>query len=379
VTDVFIVSDNIITSLGFSTGENASNMTAGITGIRLISDESLSPDPFYVSLVDTDRLRGTFSQILDPEEFTRFEQMAILSIKAAVAATKIDFSGERTLFILSTTKGNIDLLGKNTGKNDPGLYLWHTAKRLGDFFRFRINPLVISNACTSGLQAVITGSRLIRAGYYDNVVINGTDIISEFVVSGFSSFKSLSTGPCRPFDSTRDGLSLGEGSGTIILTNNKGASKQTFRIRVGMGFSGNDANHISGPSRTGEGLFLVTDRVMKNSPSMPDFISAHGTGTLYNDEMEAIALTRAGLQNIPVNSFKGYWGHTLGAAGVIELAMCVHSMNNNVLFPTKGFREPGLENKLNVIDRVIKTEVNACLKTASGFGGCNSALYLFKT
>jgi len=146
-----------------------------------------------------------------------------------------------------------------------------------------------------------------------------------------------------------------------------------------MGFSGNDANHISGPSRTGEGLFLVTDRVMKNSPSMPDFISAHGTGTLYNDEMEAIALTRAGLQNIPVNSFKGYWGHTLGAAGVIELAMCVHSMNNNVLFPTKGFREPGLENKLNVIDRVIKTEVNACLKTASGFGGCNSALYLFKT
>lgn len=377
MSDVFIVSDNIITSLGFSTGENAANMITGMTGIRLTENEHISPSPFYASLADTDRLTELFSQIYDPSDFTRFEQMAILSVIAALSETDLDASNNRTLFILSTTKGNINLIEGDSGRKDPGLYLWHTARRLGEIFKFRTAPVVISNACISGLQAVIAGSRLIRAGYYDNVVVNGTDIITEFVVSGFNSFKSLSTGPCRPFDITRDGLSLGEGSGTIILTNNHNCLKQDACIMVGEGYSSNDANHISGPSKTGEGLFIAVDRIIKKTPAI-DFISAHGTGTLYNDEMEAIALTSAGLQEVPVNSFKGYFGHTLGAAGVIELVMCLHTMKNNVLFRTEGYHESGLKNNINIVDRVIYREVNNCLKIASGFGGCNAALYLHR-
>lgn len=377
MSEVFVASGNIITSLGFSTDENASNMINGITGIRLTENERISPSPFYASLVDTLRLTELFSQIYDPSDFTRFEQMAILSVTAALSETDLDISSNRTLFILSTTKGNINLLEKDPDINYPGLYLWHTARRLGEIFKFSTAPVVISNACISGLQAVIAGSRLIRAGYYDNVVVNGTDIITEFVVSGFNSFKSLSTGPCRPFDITRDGLSLGEGSGTIILTNNHSSLKHDGCIMVGGGYSSNDANHISGPSRTGEGLFIVVDRIIKKIPSV-DFISAHGTGTLYNDEMEAIALTRAGLQEVPVNSFKGYWGHTLGAAGVIELVMCVHTMKNNLLFKTEGYHEPGLKNNLNIVDRITYTEVNNCLKIASGFGGCNAAIHLHR-
>lgn len=377
MSDVFVASDNIITSLGFSTGENASNMLKGMTGIRLTEDEGISPSPFYASLVDTDRLTDLFSKIYYSSDFTRFEQMAILSVTAALSGTDLDISSNRTLFILSTTKGNINLLEGGPGRNDPGLYLWHTARRLGEIFKFRTTPVVISNACISGLQAVIAGSRLIRAGYYDNVIVNGTDIITEFVVSGFNSFKSLSTGPCRPFDITRDGLSLGEGSGTIILTNNRSCLRQDPCIMVGEGFSSNDANHISGPSRTGEGLFTAVDRIIKKTPAI-DFISAHGTGTLYNDEMEAIALTRAGLKEVPVSSFKGYWGHTLGAAGVTELVMCLYTMKNNVLFKTEGYNEPGLKNNLNIVDRVIYSEVNSCLKIASGFGGCNAALYLYR-
>ena len=180
---------------------------------------------------------------------------------------------------------------------------------------------MVSNACTSGVLAIITGARLIRAGLFDNVVINGTDILSEFVLSGFNSFKSLSTGPCRPFDKTRDGLSLGEGSGTIILTANPYLSNNSVHIVAGEGFSTNDANHISGPSRTGEGLFLAINRLMKKTNVSIDYISAHGTATPFNDEMESIAITRAGLQSVPVNGFKGYWGHTLGAAGIIESIM----------------------------------------------------------
>lgn len=376
MSDVFISSDNIITSLGFTTRENAFNMLSGKTGIKLTEDDHISPSPFYTSLVDTNRLINSFSEIYDPENFTRFEQMAILSVKDALAGTDIDTSHPGTLFILSTAKGNIDLLEKRERRTSGShkLYLWNTAKLIGDVFKFSNEPVVISNACISGAQAIVTGARLIRAGYFDNVVINGTDIITEFVVSGFNSFKSLSNGPCRPFDRTRDGLSLGEGSGTIILTGKAGRSKSNKTILAGDGLSSNDANHISGPSRTGDGLFLIINRLLKKTSAPIDFISAHGTGTLYNDEMESVALTRTGLQAVPVNSFKGYWGHTLGAAGILESIMCVYSMRENILFKTEGYYNSGLKNPLNIIDKVIEKEVNNCLKIASGFGGCNTAL-----
>jgi len=380
VTEVYISSDNIITSLGFTTRENASEMLSGKTGIALTTDEKISSEPFYASLIDSVKLSEKFSLIDDPARFTRFEQMAICSVSDALKNSDIDSRDPRTLFILSATKGNIDLLEPLLGKRFPEdrIYLWNTANLIAGYFGFSATPVVVSNACISGVQAILTGARLIRAGLFDYVVINGTDIITEFVLSGFNSFKSLSTGPCRPFDRSRDGLSLGEASGTIILTNRPPESGSKNAIMFADGFSGNDANHISGPSRTGEGLFLVIDRILKESDSAIDFISAHGTATPYNDEMEAVAINRAGLQDVHVNSFKGYWGHTLGAAGVIESVMSIYSMKENVLFKTEGFRESALKHPVSVVEKVIYHEVNACLKLASGFGGCNAAVFFIK-
>jgi 3-oxoacyl-[acyl-carrier-protein] synthase-1 len=380
VPDIFIASDNIITSLGFNTCENAAAMLSGNTGIRLTENNLISPVPFYASLVDSVELRERFSAIDDPDKYTRFEQLAICSVSDALSSANIDTGDPRTLFILSATKGNIDLLERGKGKKFgvERIYLWNTAKLLSGFFSFTSEPVIISNACISGVVAIITGARLIRAGLFDDVVINGTDIITEFVLSGFNSFHSLSNGPCRPFDKTRDGLSLGEGSGTVILSNKPVSSERGKEIVAGTGFSGNDANHISGPSRTGEGLFLVIDQILKESGSVIDFISAHGTATPYNDEMEAVALTRAGLQNVPVNSFKGYWGHTLGAAGIIESVMCFYSMRENILLKTEGFRESDLKHPIPVIDKVIPKDINVCLKMASGFGGCNAAILFRK-
>ena len=378
MTDVFITSDNIITPLGFSTLENAGNMLADKTGIRLNEDEKIAPGPFYASLLETSMLQDQFATLDDPGKFTRFEQLALLSVHSALSGAGIEPADPKTLFILSTTKGNIDILQKENERKfgKERVYLWHTARLIQHYFGFRNEPVVVSNACISGVQAILTGARLIRAGLYENVIINGTDIITEFVMSGFSSFKSLSNGPCRPFDKTRDGLSLGEGSGTIILSKNP--SHIDSHVIVGEGFSSNDANHISGPSRTGEGLFIAIEGVMKRSPVTVDFISAHGTATSYNDEMESMAITRAGLQTVPVNSFKGYWGHTLGAAGVIESVMCVYSLREKVLLHTKGYHDPGVTNPVAVIDKVIHREISHCLKIASGFGGCNIALLFHK-
>jgi 3-oxoacyl-[acyl-carrier-protein] synthase-1 len=371
VRDIFISADNIITPLGFTTEENAEAILTGRTGISLVEDAKMSPDPFYASLIDTGLLHDRFSSYDDPEKYTRFEQLAICSIKDALSHVNHDLTGSRTLFILSTTKGNVDLL--ETDPYNEKLYLWNTARFLQRHFNFSNEPLVVSDACISGIQAIITGVRMIRAGLFDNAIINGTDIISEFVVSGFRSFQSLSNGPCRPFDKTRDGLSLGEGSGTIVLTTDPALCGNS-EISVGEGFSTNDANHISGPSRTGEGLFLAITRLLKKTPETIDFISAHGTATPYNDEMESIAITRAGLQNVPVNSFKGYWGHTLGAAGVIESIMGIYSIRNSILFKTAGFSDPGVTNPLNIISKTERSEIMNCLKIASGFGGCNAAI-----
>jgi 3-oxoacyl-[acyl-carrier-protein] synthase-1 len=193
-------------------------------------------------------------------------------------------------------------------------------------------------------------------------------------LSGFNSFLSLDAGPCKPFDRNRQGLSLGEAAGTVVLTSKPGPG----RIRIGQGFSTNDANHISGPSRNGDGLFLAISRTLAAEAIHVDYISAHGTATPYNDEMESIALTRAALQDVPVNSFKGYWGHTLGAAGIIETIAGAASLSRNILIATKGFSEPGTTHPVAVIAKNRHEELHTCLKMASGFGGCNAALILSK-
>ncbi len=378
--EIFAIADNIVTPLGFSTQENAANMLKNITGIRQWNDVQIAPEPFYASLIDDETLNQKFASFDDPARFTRFEKMIICSVKDALSNSNVDFTNKKTLFILSTTKGNIDLLEKNkmTVFGNERTSLWHTARLMKEYFSLYHMPLVVSNACISGLLAIIIGARLIRNGLFENVVINGSDIITEFVISGFNSFKSLSTGPCRPFDKTRDGLSLGEGSGTIILSSNRNRSAVPSSVCIGEGFSTNDANHISGPSRTGEGLFLAISKVLNAHAARISYISAHGTATLYNDEMESIAFTRAGLQNVPVNSFKGYWGHTLGAAGVIESAMAIYSLKNNLLLNTLGFNETGVSNPISVISKATPCKLENCLKVASGFGGCNAALLFYK-
>jgi 3-oxoacyl-[acyl-carrier-protein] synthase-1 len=243
------------------------------------------------------------------------------------------------------------------------------AKKLG----VESEPLVVSHACISGLLAMITGMRLIQSGVYDQVIVSGADLITSFIFSGFRSFQAISPKPCRPFDASRDGISLGEAAATVILS----ANKNPGDIILAGGSVSNDANHISGPSRTGEELWLAIDRAMSQAgvgAEEIDFISAHGTATRYNDDMEAKAIHLAGLERVPVNSFKAYYGHTLGAAGILESILTIHSMKENILVPTLGYSEPGTEKSINIIKELIPATLKKSLKTASGFGGCNAAI-----
>jgi 3-oxoacyl-[acyl-carrier-protein] synthase I len=386
---VYTGSDNMITSLGFSTQENIRNMLADVTGIQHNTNPKLSRNPFYVSVADDMLIDIHFNSILNTyhpgkksDDFTRLEKLLLLSVHDALAKSTVPADDKSTLFILSTTKGNVDLLAdtKQQLKNPNKIFLWNTAKFIAGSFNNPNTPMVVSNACISGLLAIIYAARLIQQGKFENVIVCGGDVITEFVVSGFQSFQSLENGPCKPFDQSRNGLSLGEGCGSIILTSNEqyaGSPKIEF---LG-GSSANDANHISGPSRTAEGLYLAIQGALEESglaSGQIGYISAHGTATPFNDEMEAQALIRSDMSQVPVNSFKGYFGHTLGAAGIIESILTIQSLKNSQLFKTMGYETMGVSGDINVIKKHSSANIHYGMKLASGFGGCNAAAIFAK-
>ncbi len=384
---VYIAEDHIITALGFSAEETITRIKENQTGFHVINDWSLTPSPVPLALVDSAELDEKFTKVLQsrfPEktagDYTRMEKMFILSIHEAVRGFGEDIFNERTLPVISTTKGNINLLEAETGRQfDPQrLFLWDMARVIMEFFGFKNKPLIVSNACISGVLALSVASRHLQNGAYDRAVVAGGDILSEFVISGFLSFQALSPEPCKPFDIARNGLSLGEGCGTIILTTDP---SESTGIRIAGSASSNDANHISGPSRTGEELaFAIRNAVRESGITTRDlnFISAHGTATLYNDEMESKSLALVNCSEVPANSFKGYWGHTLGGAGILESALTIHTMKENMLFRSAGFSEIGVPEPVNVIREHKTAQVNNALKIASGFGGCNAAIIFRK-
>ncbi|HTE01726.1 MAG TPA: beta-ketoacyl synthase N-terminal-like domain-containing protein [Mucilaginibacter sp.] len=374
--DVFVIADNVLSPLGKTTAENFSQLKQNRSGVKLHTDTGFSSQPFYASFFDQNEsfIEG------DAHTYTKFEQLLIASISDALQNISIAAQDKKTVFIISSTKGNIGLL--ETEKNSPALQkriaLSTSAKLVADYFGFANQPVIVSNACISGVLGVITAMRLLKTGQYENAVVAGADVISEFILSGFQSFQALSPQVCRPFDKSRDGLNLGEGAGTIILSTQK---KYDQNVKVLGGSVSNDANHISGPSRTGEELAHAIKKAMQDAELIAkdiDFISAHGTATLYNDEMEASAIGLAGLQSAPLNSLKGYYGHTLGAAGLIESIISLQSLKEELILPTPGFEELGVSSPVNVVASSLAIKADTFLKTASGFGGCNAAVIFGK-
>lgn len=383
--DVFVAADNIISPLGFTSSENFRNLELMNTGIRKFEKSELSQEPVMAAVIDNTPLDAEFSKLNISSPFTRLEKLAILSVNDALKNNvHIDIKSSSTLFVLSTTKGNIDLLSaEHAGKFDKKrLKIWETANVIAAHFGNPNKAMVVSNACISGVVAIILAKRFLENGQYENIVVCGVDILTHFVVSGFQSFKAVSSGICKPYDASRDGISLGEAAGTIILTNKKERlNTGEAVITVKGGASSNDANHISGPSRDGEGLFLAISKTLLESgiaPSAIDHVSGHGTATVFNDDMESLAITDAKLEKVPMNSLKSYFGHTLGAAGVIESVIGLQSMRNNTLIGTYNHKVQGVSKPINVIRETTRTTVNNCLKTAAGFGGCNGAVLFSK-
>lgn len=366
--DVWIIDDTIVSPLGETSEENFRALENGTSGVHQVCDSKLSPHAIFA---------GKIFSIQQAENATRFETLCIRAIEKILKSQSVDLA--RTLFIFSSTKGNIHLLDEEQ-PDHARIHLYATAEFLRDKFGLA-KKIVVSNACISGVMALTVAKRFLQAGHFDHALVLGADELSRFVVSGFQSLQALSDQPCKPFDASRKGINLGEAAAAILLTVKPGQFENKPCVKIlGSGLS-NDANHISGPSRTGEELSASIIQALKESDlsvKNVDFISAHGTATLYNDEMEAKAFYLSGLMNIPTHSLKGYYGHTLGAAGVVETIMGVHSLLKNTLIPSLGFKNSGTSQPVNMIQKTEKKNLNTFLKTASGFGGCNAAIVLQK-
>lgn len=370
-----VIADNIISPLGFTSGENYRSVKAYRSELCRYEGKWELPEPFCASLINRDAVIEQCDKEGIRGRYTFFEKMAILSIKKALDSCGLDAASDDTIFILSTTKGNVDMLRSNyedipAERELPG----ETAKVIADFFGNINRPVVTSNACISGITAQITAKRIIERGQFKNVVVCGAEVQSPFIISGFQSLKALSDIPCRPFDEDRLGINLGDAAATVILSGKQEKELGSEWI-VDKVSAHNDGYHISTPSRNAEGAFRCLQQVLEGE-ELGDiaFVNAHGTGTLYNDEMEAVALYRAGLQNMPVNSLKGYFGHTMGAAGVLESIVSMYAANDGCVLGTRGFNESGVSRKMNISNEHRECAKHSFVKLISGFGGCNAAV-----
>ena len=359
---VSVLADNVISPLGETSEENYQAVKEGKSAIHAYAPMTAGiPNGFVASLLSSD-----------------FEELAFRSAQKAIDASGINISSTRTVFILSSTKGSIEKLGQT---DDDKLYLGNIAQRIATRLGIQLSPIVVCNACISGLAAMILASRLLVSKKYDYAVVCGADCPGRFIISGFQSLNAMSAFSCQPFDIERQGLNLGEAAATVVLGReittksvNNGCRKQVWQI--GHGYIKNDAYHISSPSKTAEGLYEALLETMNGIDKRNiAFINAHGTATLFNDQMEAIAIHRAELQDIPVNALKGYVGHTLGAAGIMETILCMKAVDDHTVLGTRGYEEVGVSGRIQLSSKHHSTIKTSFIKQLSGFGGCNATLY----
>jgi 3-oxoacyl-[acyl-carrier-protein] synthase-1 len=377
---IYKVSDNIISALGFSSQENYQAVKAGKSQLQLYENVFGISEPFVASLLDNHKIDKEFATLSNiGEKYTKLEKTAILSASKALENSGIDPSNDNVLFIFSTTKGNVELLERNDRFESERIHLWRSAELIAQFFKNKNEPIVVSNACISGVAAQITAARYLIAKRYQYIVVIGAEVLSKFIVSGFQSFKALSSERCSPFDRNRTGLNLGEAAATVIYSVSDMDNLPPKSIIFENGAICNDANHISGPSRTGEGLFNAISKAMRHiDKENISFINAHGTATSYNDDMESMAIGRYGLENVPVNSLKAYFGHTLGAAGIVETIISMYALQENIILKSLGTEEAGVVYPITINREIMKSDKNAFLKLISGFGGSNAAMILKK-
>jgi 3-oxoacyl-[acyl-carrier-protein] synthase II len=325
--------------------------------------------------------KAAFVPDLDPDgDETLVMQMVRPLIQRNAPAIPSD-----ALLLLATTNGEIDILERSVLDGSPdagGSRLDHLSKKIERLCGLSDPGIVVCAACASSSTAVVQGAAMIQDGDCDCVLVLGCDNVSEFVAAGFSAIKALDENMARPFDKNRRGMSLGEAAAFVLLMSESRASREKRPVLAeisGWGLSG-DANHITGPSRDGSGLAVAIRKALRSADVPMEevgSISAHGTGTVYNDSMEMKAFKSVFEgRSVPTYSLKGGIGHTMGTAGLMDIIIAMKTLLEGVVPPTVNLREVDDEALGWASPEPSRCNTAVTLSTNSGFGGINCAVAL---
>ena len=209
---IYKVADNILSPLGETTEQNYQAVVSGGSALNFGDG------------------REDWLQSSDTHPYDCFESLVVRSVREATHDLPIDLGSRRLVFILSTTKANVGLLG-SADAEPPMLYPGESAQRIADRLGVSTAPIVVCNACISGLSAIILASRLMATGAYDLAVVCGADVLCPFITSGFESLKAVSPAPCRPFDMERTGMNLGEAAVQEVFNEYYGGTDESLGHR----------------------------------------------------------------------------------------------------------------------------------------------------
>lgn len=317
------------------------------------------------------------------EEEERASAFALLAAAEALAAAGLsrDDLPPASGVVLGTCLG--DAVAPPADAAPGGLAA--PALRLAAAFALTGPVSTVSAACASGTAAIASAAGCIARGESDLMLAGGADRLSRFVVSGFWLLRALSPTVVRPFDRRRDGLALGEGAGLVVLEERERARRRAAPVlaEVAGGGTAADAYHMTGPSPNGDGVLRAMSAALaqaRRSPEDIGFISAHGTGTVFNDRTETLAIRRLlgrRARLVPIDSIKPVIGHTLGAAGALEAILCAKVLQEGIIPPTINHEEPDPGCDLDYVPGAARRQAVRCaLSSSSAFAGHNAALVL---
>ena len=308
---------------------------------------------------------------------------------ASLRARKADGKPLRIVLVSGTTVGGMDiteLCFDQLEKQKSVEFLQHhdcgnSTRLMADHFGIFDEVATLSTACSSAANAIMLGARLLKAGEADLVVAGGTEALSRFHLNGFNSLLILDHEPCRPFDTTRAGLNLGEGAAFLVLESEEMAQRRKITPHAYLTGYGNacDAFHQTASSENGEGAYLaMTEALAMAHLSAKDiqYVNAHGTGTPNNDQSESVSLKRVFGDEMPmVSSTKSFTGHTTSASGSIETVICILAMQHHFVPANLGWKNP-MENGILPTMGAQNLDLENVLCNSFGFGGNDSSLII---
>lgn len=386
---IVVTGMGVCSALGLSASENLEALLAEKTGIR----KGTQPfsERFLVGEItrSNDELCKRFEL---PRPLSRTAILGMIAAKEAFAGHNVH-PDIRTGIISGTSVGGMDTSENayrtymQNGQEDLSAYRQHpsgmAAEQMAEHLGINAYINTISTACSSAVNAIMLGARMILAGQLDRVVVGGTDALSEFTVNGFRSLMIFDDAWCRPFDNSRKGLNLGEGAGFLVLESETIAKKNnsTILARLSGWCNASDAYHQTASSPDAVGATLSMKGALEVAGLQPgdiDYINAHGTATPNNDLSESTGIIQVFGDRIPpFSSTKAYTGHTLAASGGIEAVFCVLALQHGLMYPNLNFQTPLEETGLTPqITLESNKPVRHILSNSFGFGGNNSTIIL---